>query len=894
MKKNNLLKALCIDDSFTIDKLNILKKYSANTVKNDKYTNLIELFSSLEREGLKSESLNETISNLKENKELSGKKSSIFDFDDKYKLEEKNDDEFNKQDKEKSTIEAQIAYLKTHILKILTILDKKKELGDYFSDQFEFEIEDDRLKNVLFILSYISSRNVSEKYILLDFRKSFQEFIETTVDNKQFDKDSLLVLKLYGQIALYLFHYKYSSGNLTKALFDFYEKEALSYLAFMIGDYFFGENEHVTKECLFFAKKGIELHFPVERSFAFNNLGMVAADLREYQLSHDVYYSWINQKKVGKVEEILSDTFLWDSKEEEWRKTDIGKRMTSVIYSNHSYVCNVISETYEYDAEQGKEFFKLACKQINYSLKLDPDNLTAHNTYGYLLLYNMNYNMRPDAQLHSRIEKKKKAIKHFSYNKSNIKEIEDKLGLSRAICLTIMELILLNTILFEGKLWDSKEIMDYYETLKSEVRNYLSIDTSSEKEPGKELSYEIKRREELKPLFSIIAYETNESVEINRIIILMISIRTNIKILKEYLHRREYISTKYFTREKECEQNRDGNKEIAYYTTLKNISHVFEELVLRDDGKVVIKKEEGKEVDSKNCLTVMNAKYMNDPSEGKVIIGELMKQTDGDFIFSGKTIEDVVNSIFSDKFVFLKSFTEQIDKLTMWNRYANDYDSDGNNSNGCCVLVDPACFVNKVEYTKSGYICYGGEFSDNYNLYRIVYLSSDGSIEKSNNPRLHKNVKVLYNNLKTVFMEMNKCMKDFSKIYPEEWESIRSIIEKLLLESLTSIMFLFKNDDYCDEYESRLILYRDRNHQNDIHLFPAQGSGDIPKLALKPYFQILINGVILGPNVRNTEKWKPYFQYQLNNMWDNHTVSGVHKDDKENYFIKKSDINYST
>ena len=96
-------------------------------------------------------------------------------------------------------------------------------------------------------MSYISSRNVSEKYILLDFRKSFQEFIELTVDNKQFDKDSLLVLKVYGQIALYLFHYKYSSGNLTKALYDFYEKEAFSYLAFMIWDYFFWENEHVTK-----------------------------------------------------------------------------------------------------------------------------------------------------------------------------------------------------------------------------------------------------------------------------------------------------------------------------------------------------------------------------------------------------------------------------------------------------------------------------------------------------------------------------------------------------------------------------------------------------------------------------------------------------------------------
>ena len=71
--------------------------------------------------------------------------------------------------------------------------------------------------------------------------------------------------------------------------------------------------------------------------------------------------------------------------------------------------------------------------------------------------------------------------------------------------------------------------------------------------------------------------------------------------------------------------------------------------------------------------------------------------------------------------------------------------------------------------------------------------------------------------------------------------------------------------------------------------------GDFPKLAINPFFQIFVKGIIFGPNVRSPEKWEPYFQYQLNEMWKKDS-SNSEKGNPANkkFFIKQSDIKYFT
>lgn len=922
MNKELLMKALCINDSYTIENL---KKLESNEFNKEckKYADLIGLFSDFENEGIKSKFLSEIVRQKKNNDRfildytsaqrknyslIDELNSTIKELTEEKDLRENTNpskyidlqiDEGDREllsildSPERNDVIFQIECIKVAIWRHLESITNPEDRREYRKNIVYFReiydrIKDLRLKRImrLVIEDILRSRDQYSAHMYYKF--CFKQIIRRIYENEAFDNESLMIMRFCGQIALYLISLEHKESINSENIYHF-ENEVINFMACLICGSLY-KYKKIGTESIFFAKKGIRAVFPDIRFDAFDIVGHMAMESLDWQFANDVYVSWLNQKAVGIIEKIGPENYSWGEDENNWRETRQGKEACATMHSKLAYVCGKISETYEISSKQGRNFYDLALKNLIKAIEDNSKIYSFHFSYGALLSDDMNYSMGSVNQLNEHMDVLKNAWEQFKICKYS-PYVEEKMASRRQCCMTIMKLIFFATYQSKNNLWENEEVINYYNELKKEIYSYKTVNFNKGKELNKYLQTEIRCRDDLEKALPFL-FKRKKSDLANQINILLIAIYENITILKEYLHRREYISTNYYTRGKEKDQNREDKRKVAYYTTLKNVTHIFEELVQSEQDKAPRLKADKEDGESKNCLTVMNAKYMNDPYEGKVILEELTKQIEGRKLFSDKKTDGFIKGIFDKNFVFLKSFTEEVDKLTMWNRYANDYNGEGKNSNGCCVLVDPACFVNNNEFTKNGIPNFDEKQADDYSLYRVVYISRDGTINKNKNQGLHNNVYKLYENLKDLFIKLDDCLKEYSIKPPKDFASYTESIENTLLNSLIKILFLFKYDDYCDEQESRLILFRDESNQDDIRLI----SGDIPMLAINPFFQIMINEIIFGPNVRNSEKWKPYFQYQLNQMWEKHMLKDAQNniDDNQKYKIKESEIMYLT
>ncbi len=720
-------------------------------------------------------------------------------------------------------------------------------------------------------------------YSLRTFIRSFDNYMEEVMSDGKFDSNCLKVLQLFGKVLLIILD-EYCDEEDHNLPTDVY-----TYISYFISNYLYSNINETSSEAMHFAKRGLFVQSPFLRQDAFSNLGMMAIINNDLQLANDVYYSWISMDAVGEVGKLTSAPVKWSKNENEWRNTDVGSWLVARMYGNLAHVCIRIGDTYDRTSETRTQFYKLAEDYILYAKKHNPNNGIFSYTYGNLLSDRVVYDLGKSNLVNKCISEKNRAYDEYKIYKKlafNDGDYSEMLCSNRMCCNILRQLLFFELYKSDSKVCENKSIKSLYNKLSDQVASYYEIDGQGPRDL--EFEEELRVRNELSTLMSF-SDKTITDDFVYHITVLVLSITECIETIKSWLHRSEYLTTVYDSRVDGIKGERVNYNDIAYYTTLKTIAHVFDDLYV-DDG--IIKQDtDGKVQDTKNCLTVMNSKYMNDPNEGIVLIEELLKNLKKNSLFSGKKAKTILKEINDEQFVFLKSFTEQVDKLVMWNRYANDYSGDGNNSNGCCVIVDSESFVSKPDFTVHGSILSPLNNSDDYTLYRVVYISSDGSIERDNNPGINDNVIYLYEKLKKWIIKLNQLMTKYKKDYPCDDYKLIKRVEDVLKDSLQDIIYLFKNTDYSDEHESRLILFRDSKTQRDIRII----SGNPPLLALNPFFQIRIKKIIFGPNVRDVEKWRPYFQYQLNKMWEkcgskpNVAITG-----DDSYIIDKSSIEYWT
>ncbi|HYE11604.1 MAG TPA: tetratricopeptide repeat protein, partial [Patescibacteria group bacterium] len=275
--------------------------------------------------------------------------------------------------------------------------------------------------------------------------------------------------------------------------------------------------------------------------------------------------------------------------------------------------------------------------------------------------------------------------------------------------------------------------------------------------------------------------------------------------------------------------------ELAHYTKITYI------------GKLLKK-------DSVVKLRLNNASYMNDPSEGILLVEYLTNHyLNNRLMLEGcKKFSNTSDTNPLTSNVYLFSLTSTIDSLPMWAQY-------GEQGMGCCLILDNNFFdfaddemqhdmrVGAVKKSKI-------EASEPWTPYAVVYINDkDKSAMELNNAEILKEIE-----------EISKTLLSVEKLCEQGSDLEKKLIE-FISECIDQIRFLFKSVDYDYEQEFRIIKYaaidseRIRIDNEAIpvpHLF-IERNDDRP---------LKYSKLIIGPKVTQVNSITPYIRYVDNNI----------------------------
>ncbi len=245
----------------------------------------------------------------------------------------------------------------------------------------------------------------------------------------------------------------------------------------------------------------------------------------------------------------------------------------------------------------------------------------------------------------------------------------------------------------------------------------------------------------------------------------------------------------------------------------------------------------------KSPFRMSEATFMNDPSEGTVLLG---------FLFKDKA-DSLDEGHFDGRFVgkpFFGSFVDAIanmqDDLGMWRLYGKE---NGAEAAGTSLTFDSRALVDALLQTEQikERVGMGQARTETFELFKVAYLTPDGEV-------------VLPGENADVEKKLKKALDDLKKVLSP------TILKKLDIESrinvrkeLADIMYLFKSAQYQYEKEVRLMLK------------PAGFKVTIEREADKPmkvYISIApihkaLRCMTLGPKVPKGEEWLAVLYYEL-------------------------------
>lgn len=740
------------------------------------------------------------------------------------------------------------------------------------------------------IVDVIAQEEQSKTKDLEICKRRIKQYIIEDVRKSNSTLDDLARLCFYGQVISFIIAVIDSADRKIAS----YENEAISYIAYFIANGLLTQKRALATETALVAKKGLNITNPSDRQDAFNILGISAIESGQKQLAYDTYFSWLNRCVVGELKELIPDSFLLSDDEERWRK-EIGRTAVALMKGNFSYVSAIISETYEPNSERWEVFHTIALNEIKGAMELDKEDSGYHCTYGTLLSENTDYN---ETELLD-------ALEHFSIYKNGNLSLADELDSYRVYCTALLDIITEDLTKHNDKMfshWAADEkIQKFFSEFKTELEKYFKFPQRDDTEDRRLVKAQ-KTRRSWEPSFKLhkMVKQYDNVPETHKVELILMIIWHMATLLQNRLRRWEYNPTDYYSRigqdNLEISRKRENIRPIAYYTTLNTVKFVFDDLYQDTPYQAPHKTKGDKK--GNNCLTVMHAKYMNDPHEGLALLKEFLSAIEEEgtenILFLHNSPISFRESIYNNQFIFLKSFTERIDNLVMWNRYASDYNADGKNSNGCCVQLDAEAFGKLVDSSISTEVPIKLENApeDDYYLYRVVYISRNGEIKESDNPGLSPRVVEYYKTLQMLISTLNQQLYQIRKRMGDKGDTLIDYVRGFLQQTLRFIIFLFKDSDYSDEVESRLIFVRTPNQQEEIRLLPTSPE----KLCINPFFQVYISKIMFGPNVRDQELWTPFLQYQLNKMWKKHPALADKSEDVfyTHYSIENSKIHYHT
>ena len=706
----------------------------------------------------------------------------------------------------------------------------------------EIEIEDDLLD---FIFEGFS---VSMIYEIIN---DIQVFIDSYCkEDKEYDQKYLYVLYWFAQILSLVSYIEISLTYEVKG-YQYSLTDGISYLSYLFADMSWNNNQY--QNGILFSRLALDILLPDIKQESYNLLGLCAIDSGEKQLAYDAYYSWLNRKSIGEIP--FTDNETTSALDEKWRKSKDGIKKEALMRSNLSYVSSMIYSGLEKGTPDRQYFYIIAKEQIEKAIELNGEEASYYCTKSSIL---------SDSEEHE--EHKDALISCEEYKDRSASNKQDLVSALRQ-CVEMQLDLMTEGVLQRGVCFDRERNMEY-----SVFVDYLEkYNKAVHDEDKSSINEEYDHWKSYQSLFNLRSYCDKNSIEVKLEYILLVIFNLS-ALIRQELSRSDYNYTKYFTRIPEYDDKIRGHqkevKPIAYYTSLNTATFLFTPI----GNEYKKEAEETKPEEKKNCFTVMHAQYMNDPNEGLPLLNALFGNT-------GFNSLEVRNELYRNRFTFIKSFTESIDSFIMWNRYGRN---KGGDSDGCCLQIHPMTFDELVDESRVR----GkkrNDFAatqDDYHLYRIVYLSEDGTILDEHNKDLPPKIKEYYSYLRKMFEELDKELQNTN-------ENFKAVVSDFLQYCFRYIAFLFKDAVYSSEKESRIIMLRSLD-QTDLISTVSQ---EPPMLCVKPYFQVYINEIIFGPTCHETEKWEPYFQYSLSKMWKDFTPE--EKPGKPPYTIRRSKIKYN-
>ncbi|XME02127.1 DUF2971 domain-containing protein [Lachnospiraceae bacterium C1.1] len=271
-------------------------------------------------------------------------------------------------------------------------------------------------------------------------------------------------------------------------------------------------------------------------------------------------------------------------------------------------------------------------------------------------------------------------------------------------------------------------------------------------------------------------------------------------------------------------------KELAYYTTLSTLEYLLP--ISAQDPKYGLKEmnkagmsapivsdhfePSGIITSMVGRYSLMNVGHMNDPMEGRTLLFRLLE---------AKQQADIKSSL-SNRYVFLKSFTDRVDDIPMWVMY-------GGGAEGCCIVLD------KDKIIEEG----------NYKLAKVCYLH-----ENNNNWELRAEDNKGITSLDTI----GKCLDNLSGIIKSYVRVNKDKGMEKSIELLNPILYLFKSATYCHENEYRIIENTDYHDFRICYTKEKDGG----RIYIPSKQRVYIKKIVLGPKFKAVEDTLPYLEYR--------------------------------
>ncbi len=252
----------------------------------------------------------------------------------------------------------------------------------------------------------------------------------------------------------------------------------------------------------------------------------------------------------------------------------------------------------------------------------------------------------------------------------------------------------------------------------------------------------------------------------------------------------------------------------------------------------------------KSLFRISEGTFLNDPSEGKAIFNFLAPIMLG--LGNYDAIQDDFN-LYNAK-PFISSFVAdgKYNDLTLWRMYGKENKEE---AKGVAISIDSGKFLESVKNKLFGLEPEKNIISPEFELefYQVAYLDTGAKTKRKFH--LLDASKRIENDLNKLMTELSTTVKELVTYHQTNKETNKDW-RKNLFTALNEISFLFKNADYKDEYEIRLIV--------DPILGEKKIDRENPRVFIETIdISPMIKKLTLGPKVERNNEWASVFHYHF-------------------------------